>query len=150
MVTPVEELPNELGEAWNELSSGRDARRLRKHLPVLRRSILQTAKLEGSLRERFGARQAELVDPETRTEARAKLVSSVQLHALSIDSILKVFSALSADSQAAVQKILEWVLNHVVSVLTAFADQLALESWSVAVTGSFPPAISFTITLTFH
>ncbi len=144
------QLPVELNDAWNMLSQGGDARKLRRHLPDLQRSVSLVGGLEKSLKDGFGSARPEAVDADKRASARTTLVSSLQSHSISIGGVLKVFSRLSADAQGAVQKILGWIAEHLVSMLTSFAAHLGIQNWSVAAQiSSFPPGASFTITLTF-
>jgi hypothetical protein len=143
------QLPPELGDAWSRLSAGSDARKLRGHLPALEQSVLLVKRLEDSVKEAFEGVQPERVDPGKRAEVRTSLASAIQTHALSINSVLKLFSRLSAETQGAVQEVLRWMMSHLVAVLTAFSDHLALQSWSIEATGSLPPGVTFSITLTF-
>ena len=145
-----EGVPDELRDAWNKLSQGVDARKLHRHLPDLQRSMSLVRELEASLKAAFGDKGPEAVDPATRATARTTLVSSLQSHSISIGGVLNVFSRLSADAQGAVQKVLGWIAERLVSILTTFAAHLRLQNWSVsAEIASMPPEAAFTITLTF-
>ncbi|MDG6901080.1 MAG: hypothetical protein JRM80_03885 [Nitrososphaerota archaeon] len=144
------DLPAELSDAWSKLKRGGDARKLRNHLPALRRSVGGVTELESSLKEAFGGIGPDAVSPDSRASVRTTLVSSLQSHSLSIVGVLNVFSRLSSDAQGAVQSVLGWIAEHLVGILTAFAAHLGLQNWSVAAQlSSFPPGASFTITLTF-
>lgn len=146
----MSEVPDELGDVWRKLSQGRDARKLRRHLPDLQRSVAMVRGLETSLKESFGDRGPEAVDPAARASFRTTLVSSLQSHSISVGQVLKVFSRLSTDAQGAVQRVLGWIAEHLVTMLTSFAAHLGLQNWSVAAQiSSFPPGAAFTITLTF-
>ena len=143
-------IPAELADAWNKLSQGGDARRLRKNLPDLERSVSLVSGLEASLKEAFGEAQPDAIDTATRANVRTTLVSSLQSHSISVGGVLKVFSRLSADAQGAVQKVLGWIAEHLVSMLTNFGAHLGVQNWSVAAgLVSFPPGATFTLTLTF-
>ncbi len=143
-------MPDELKDAWNKFSQGGDARKLRRHLPDLQRSVSLVRGLEASLRAAFGDTKPEAVDAAARANIRTTLVSSLQSHSMSIGGVLKVFSRLSADAQGAIQKVLGWIAEHLVSMLTAFSAHLGLQSWSVsAEIATLPPEAAFTITLTF-
>jgi hypothetical protein len=145
-----DDIPDELKDAWNKLLDGGDARRLRRHLPSLQLSLALVKELESSLKDAFGGIRPDAVDPAKRSEARIALVASLESHSLSIGGVLKEFSHLSSEGQSAVRKILDWIVKHLVSDLTAFAAHLVLQSWSVAVEiSSTPPGASFTFTLTF-
>ena len=64
--------------------------------------------------------------------------------------VLKVVSHLSAEAQGAVQGVLDWVANHLVTMLTTFAGHLGIQNWSIGTQlSSLPPGASFTITVTF-
>lgn len=143
-------MPDELRDAWDRLSQGGDARKLRRHLPDLQRSVSLVKDLETSLKAAFGDRRPEAVDLAARTGVRTALVSSLQSHSISVGGVLKVFSRLSADAQGAVRKVLGWIAEHLVGMLTAFASHLGLQNWSVsAEVATMPPEAAFTITLTF-
>ena len=143
-------MPDELRDAWNKLSQGGDARKLRRHLPDLQRSMSLIKELEGSLKTAFGDTRPEAVDSASRANVRTALVSSLQSHSMSVGGVLKVFSHLSADARGAVQKVLGWIAERLVSILTTFAAHLRLQNWSVsAEIASMPPEAAFTITLTF-
>ena len=145
-----DEVPDELRDAWNKLSQGGDARKLRRHLPDLQRSMSLIKELEGSLKTAFGDTRPEAVDSASRANVRTALVSSLQSHSMSVGGVLKVFSHLSADARGAVQKVLGWIAERLVSILTTFAAHLRLQNWSVsAEIASMPPEAAFTITLTF-
>jgi hypothetical protein len=149
-LTAAEDIPTELNDAWSTLHRGGDARKLRMHLPALQKSVAVISGLESSLKQAFVGIKPEEVDPDKRAQVRTTLVSAVQSHSLSIGNMLKVFSHLSTDGQGAVQKVLGWIAEHLVRLLTAFAAHLGLQNWSVAAQlSTFPPGASFTFTLTF-
>jgi hypothetical protein len=144
------DIPDELRDAWGKLLAGGDARKIRKHLPDLQRSVLAIRGLETSLKDAFQGIEPEAVDPNKRSEVRTTLVSSLQSHSLVMGGVLRVFSRLSADAQGAMQKVLGWIAEHLVGMLTAFAGHLGIQNWSVAAQlASFPPGASFTISVTF-
>jgi hypothetical protein len=145
-----DEVPDELKDAWNKLSQGGDARKLRSHLPDLQRSLSLVRGLEASMKAAFGDVRPEAVDPAARANVRTTLVSSLQSHTMSFGGVLKVFSHLSADAQGAVRKVLGWITEHLIGMLNTFAAHLGLQSWSIAAEIDFPPGANFTITLTFN
>ena len=143
-------MPVELSDAWDKLQQGGDARKLRRHIPALQGTVARVRELESSLKGDFAGTRPEAVSPDKRAEVRTALVSSLQSHSLSMGGVLKVFSRLSADAQGALQKVLEWIAEHIVGMLTAFANHLGVQNWSVAAgLASFPPSATFTITMTF-
>jgi hypothetical protein len=144
-----DDVPDELKDAWNKLSQGGDARKLRRHLPDLQRSVSLVRGLEASMKAAFGDVRPEAVDPAARANVRTTLVSSLQSHTISFGGVLEVFSHLSADAQGAVQKVLGWITEHLISMLSTFASHLGLQNWSIAAEIGFPPGANFTITLTF-
>ena len=150
MDTDSEQVPDELKETWSRLLTGRDAGKLRKHLDSLRQSVTLVKGLESSLKEAFEGTSPQAVDPNKRAQARSAVTSSLQSHSISMEGVLKVFSRLSAEGRSAIQRILGWVAEHMVGLLTTFAEHLRLQSWSVAGTlATFPPGAAFSITLTF-
>jgi len=149
LIATGDEVPDELKDAWNKLSQGGDARKLRRHLPDLQRSVSLVRGLEASMKAAFGDVRPEAVDPGARANVRTTLVSSLQSHTISFGGVLEVFSHLSADAQGAVQRVLGWITEHLVSMLNAFAGHLGLQNWSIAAEIAFPPGANFTITLTF-
>jgi hypothetical protein len=145
-----DEVPDELRDAWGKLLEGGDERKLRRHLPALQRTLELVRGVEASFQAAFEGIRPEAVDPAKRSEARTALVTSLQSHSLSIGGVLGVFSRLSADGQGAVQSVLDWIANHLVKILTAFASHLGLQNWSISgQIATFPPGATFTITLTF-
>jgi len=51
-----------LKDAWNKLSQGGDAKKLRRHLPDLQRSVSLVGGLEASMKAAFGGARPEAVD----------------------------------------------------------------------------------------
>ena len=124
--------------------------RCQKAAEDLERSVSSVGGLEASLKEAFGETEPDAVDTATRASFRTTLVSSLQSHTISFGEVLKVFSRLSADARGAIQKVLGWVAERLVSMLTSFAAHLGLQNWSVAVQiAPLPPGANFTFTLTF-
>ena len=129
---------------------GSDERRLRRNLPYLQGAVATVSGLETSLMDAFEGTEPGAVDAAKRSATRTTVVTSLQSHALSIGAVLKVFTKLSAVGQDAVRKVLGWIADHLVRLLTSFADHLGLQNWSVAAEFStLPPGASFTFTLTF-
>lgn len=150
MSSVLNDIPEELKDAWGRLIDGGDGRKLHRHLPALRQSLAHVKKTESFLNNSFGGIEPGGVDPAKRSEARSILVASLQFHALSVGGVLKKFSSLSADGQVAVKKVLGWIAEHLAGALTAFAKHLGIQNWSVAAgMSTTPPGASFTITLTF-
>ncbi|HKT21073.1 MAG TPA: hypothetical protein VJR06_00415 [Nitrososphaerales archaeon] len=144
------DIPNELQDDWRRLLVGEDERKMRRRLSYLQGAVAMVAKLEASMKDAFIGKKADAVDPASRSASRTLLVSSLQSHSLSIGEVLKVFTKLSEDGQGAVRRVLGWIAEHLVKILTDFGELIGLENWSVAAQlSSFPPGASFTFTLTF-
>jgi hypothetical protein len=149
--SPPDGIPDELEEAWRSLTSGSDGRKLRHHLESIRGTVALMRGMEERLQGDFGGIKPDAVDDSKRTANRSALVTSLQAHSLSFAAISREFSRLSADAQGAVQKVLGWIADRLVRLLTTFAEHLGLENWSVAAQlATFPPGATFTFTLTFN
>ena len=74
MDSASDEIPDELKEAWGKLVAGADARKFRRHLPALQRSVSLISGLDASLQQAFGGIKPEAVDQGERTEIRTALV----------------------------------------------------------------------------
>jgi hypothetical protein len=146
-----DDIPDELKEDWGKLLTGGDERKMRRHLELLHGAVDTASNLEADLRSAFEGKKPEDVDPATRTTARTTLVSSLQSHSLFVGAIQKIFSKLSADGQGVIRRVLGWIAERLVTLLTEFSAHLKLENWSVAAQfATFPPGASFTFTLTFQ
>lgn len=146
-----DDIPSELKDDWGRLLVGGDGRKMRRHLASLHEALTLASGLEATLRDAFEGKKPEAVDPAARTTARATLVSSLQSHSLSMGAVQNSFANLSAVGQGAVRKVLGWIAERIVRLLTEFSAHLGLENWSAAVqVSSFPPGASFTFTLTFE
>ena len=144
------DVPAELKDAWIRFTTGKDARKLRRHLPALQESLTLIDGLGSSVNEAFGGTRPEAVSQAARSQARTSLVASLQSHSFVLGEMAKVFSSLSAEGKTGVQQVLGWIAERLVKILTAFAGHLGLQSWSVAGgLASLPPGTQFTITLTF-
>ncbi len=87
--------------------------------------------------------------PDATLAARKALVSSLQLHSLTLSSLQSFFSSLSAEAQGLVQRVLDWIVQNIVEVLSKFSAQLNVYTWSVEVTAGPPLGVSFSVIVTF-
>ena len=144
-----QDLPVELKGVWGDLSAELGAKGFQKHLDSLEQSIQSTRQLASMLQTQFQGMAPESIDQNARIAARKALVSSLQAHSLTINSLESVFSSISAKAKGLVQKVLDWIVQNIVEVLSNFSGQLNLKEWSVEVTGGLPLGVTFSVTVTF-
>ncbi len=142
-------VPDDLTKIWNELAKEMKAKSFHKHLETLKSNIEDAQNLANSMQNQFGTLAPENVDPNSRLIARKNLVTSLQVHTLTISSLQSVFSNLSSTAKGLVQSVLDWIIQNVVQVLSSFSQHLSVDTWSVEATGGLPLGVSFSITITF-
>ena|SRR5487761_24524 len=145
----AQDFPDELKVIWDDLSSEMGAKRFQKHLDTLKRSVQNTQRLANSMQNHFQSVAPETVNPDARVDARKDLVSSIQLHSMTLNSLQSVFSGISATAKGLVQQVLDWIIKNIVGVLSNYAAQLNLVDWSVEVTDGLPLGLSFSVIITF-
>jgi hypothetical protein len=142
-------VPDELEEVWSELQKELRSKSLQRHVETLRQSIEVSRNLDNSMTSQFVSIAPESVGQTQKIVARKNLVSALQTHSLTIASLESVFSKLSTSAKGLVQKVLDWIVQNLVQVLTNFSQYLGVDSWSVEATGGFPSGVSLSITITF-
>ncbi|MGI0080845.1 MAG: hypothetical protein ACRECH_14630 [Nitrososphaerales archaeon] len=147
-------LPDELKGLFDGPSKEQRSKRFQKHLDNLKRSVKSAQQLTNTLQTQFQHMHLESMDPNARVAARKALVSSLQIHALTLNSLENIFSSISAKAKGLVQKVLGWIVlgwivQNIVEGLSNFSAQLNLYTWAVEVTSGLPLVVSFSVTLTF-
>ncbi|MGI0081672.1 MAG: hypothetical protein ACRECH_18885 [Nitrososphaerales archaeon] len=143
------ELPDELKGLFDGLSKELRSKRFQKHLDTLKRYVQSAQQLTNTVQTLFQHMALESMDTNARLVARKALVSSLQIHALTLNSLENIFSSISAKAKGLVQKVLDWIVQNIVEALSNFSSQLNLNTWAVEVTGGLPLGVSFSVTLTF-
>ncbi|MGI0085779.1 MAG: hypothetical protein ACREBQ_11930 [Nitrososphaerales archaeon] len=153
------ELPDELKGLFDGLSKELRSKRFQKHLDTLKRYVQSAQQLTNTVQTLFQHMALESMDTNARLVARKALVSSLQIHALTLNSLENIFSSISAKAKGLVQKVLGWIVlgwivlgwivQNIVEGLSNFSAQLNLYTWAVEVTSGLPLVVSFSVTLTF-
>lgn len=89
------------------------------------------------------------VELEQRIQAQGKVVTTCMMAALTIGGLQQQFQTISAAAGGIISRLLNWFLNSLLGLLRKYWQHIAVDSWSVGVSGGFPLGINATITVTF-
>ncbi len=145
----TQDSPDDLKDLWKDLSTELGTDGFQKHLDILKHSLQSSESFANKMKIQFSGVAPDKVDPNLRLAARKDLVSSLQVHSLTLNSVQSVFSSLSSAEKGLVQKVLDWILQNIVQVLSSYSEHLNVDSWSVEATGGLPLGVSFSVTITF-
>ena len=81
--------------------------------------------------------------------AQGDLSGSLTRAALSVQDVQEQLRTLGAEAGGTASRLVDWLLNHVMRVVSKVAGTLHVDSWSIGVTGGFPAGVNVSITVTF-
>ncbi|HKW04295.1 MAG TPA: hypothetical protein VJN71_03250 [Nitrososphaerales archaeon] len=145
----MEEIPKEIQSLWNDLLNEVEKGRFEKSLENLETSAKDSDQLKQSMQTAFQNTLPENVDPNTRAQARKELISSIQTHAFTLDSLADTITKISERGRQLLSQVFDWITGNLVDVLTNFGAHLKVDSWSIEATAGLPAGLSFSLTVTF-
>jgi hypothetical protein len=81
--------------------------------------------------------------------AQGGLTSSLATAALTVDEVQEQLKAVGEEATTKVQRLINWLLEHVIRVISKVAGALHVDNWTVGVSGGFPAGMNLSITITF-
>lgn len=145
----ISEIPKEIQSLWNDLLNEVERGKFEKSLENLEISAKDSDQLRQSIQTTFQNTLPENVDPNARAQARKELISSIQTHALTLDSLADIITKISERGKQLLSQVLDWITGNLVDVLTNFGAHLKVDNWSIEATAGLPAGLSFSLTITF-
>jgi hypothetical protein len=80
---------------------------------------------------------------------QGRLSGSLASAALTIGDVQEQLRAVGAEAGRHIQRLINWLLDHVIRAVSKVADALQVDNWTVGVPGRFPGGVTVSITVTF-
>jgi len=88
-------------------------------------------------------------DSDDLAATQGNLSGSLATAALTIGDVQDQLRAVGAGAGRHIQRLIDWLLDHVIRVVSKVANALRIDNWTVGVSGGFPGGVNVSITVTF-